>query len=315
MIRIQSRSASVAAALALLLGACSKAAPQHAAAAASDNGFLAIARGKVDVEGGILHIVAPRDGLVAQAPGAIGDRVKAGDILLTLDSAQAKISVDMAKAELAQSEAQRMLLRAKVPGMQQRVARVGEASKAGAASGQAADDATQALAELNAEIAVADASVESDRQKIRQAEYEVQARVVRAPLAGTIVARNVHPGDMVSAQGGVSLIDLLPDGPHIVRAELNEGFVAKVKVGMSAQVNSEVDSTRSFSARVIRIGEVFGPSKFAEEGQDPIDARDVECILDLPESDLRVGQRVQVRFLGAESAAPAKAPSDIAKPH
>ncbi len=66
---------------------------------------------------------------------------------------------------------------------------------------------------------------------------------------------------------------------------------------MNAEVYSEVDSARIFPARVTRIGEVFGPSKLIESGQDATDARDVECILELTGADLKVGQRVQVRFL------------------
>ena len=299
MIRLSLRCLFVFAVMTALLGGCGKSTAEHPPAAGTAQTFVAIARGKVDVEGGIVHIVASRDGVVAQLSGAVGDPVKVGDALVVLDAAQAKIGADMARAELTQAEAQRALLRAKLPGMKQRAARVSEASQAGAATGQAADDAQQALAELTAEIAVADAGIEAGRQKIKQAEYEVEVRSLRAPVPGRIVARNVHVGDVVSAQGAQTLVDVLPDAPHIVRAELNEGFVAKVRVGMSAQVYSEVDSGKVWPARVVRIGEIFGHSKLSEEGQESMDARDVECILSLPESELRIGQRVQVRFLPA----------------
>ena len=52
-------------------------------------------------------------------------------------------------------------------------------------------------------------------------------------------------------------------------------------------------------ARVIRIGDVFGPSKLTESTQEPTDTRDVECILQLDDNSLRVGERVQVRFVTA----------------
>jgi len=281
------------------LSGCGRSAAEHAAASApSTPAFVAIARGRVDVEGGIVRIVAQRDGVVAALHGAIGDTIKAGDVLIELDATQAKIGVDMAKAELAQAEAQAAAQRAKVPVLQQRAARVDEASRAGAASGQAADDARQALTELNAEIAIANATVESARQKLKQAEYEVAARNVRAPVGGRLISRDTQVGAAVAAQPGAVLAQLLPEAPRIVRAELNEGFVARIKVGMSAQVQAEGDSSRSFTARVKRIGDVFGPSRLSEEGQESVDARDVECILDLgADADLRVGQRVQVRFL------------------
>lgn len=291
----------VACALFAALSACGKSAADRAATVAAPGAFVAIARGRVDVEGGIVRVAPQRDGVVAQVHGAVGDAFKAGDVLVSLDATQAQIGVDMAKAELGQAQAQAAALRARLPLLKKRAERIDEASRAGASSGQAADDAQQALLELNAEVAVADAGTEALRQKLKQAEFELRARSVRAPVDGRLIAREAQVGATVAAQPGTVLAQILPDRPRIVRAELNEGFVAKVKVGMTAQVAAEADSGRTYTARVRRIGDVFGPSTLLEEGQDSIDARDVECILDLPDSELRVGQRVQVRFLPAGS--------------
>jgi RND family efflux transporter MFP subunit len=284
------------AAIALLLGACGKTASNTPVAAAPAPQFVAIARGRVDVQGGLVHIAASRDGIVAELPKTVGDNVKAGDTLVVLDTQQARIALDAAKAELRAATAQGDLLRAKQPALKQRAARIAEAATAGAATDQAADDARQALAELDAEIAVANANTETITQTIRQAEYEIDARTLRAPLAGRITARSAHLGDVVSPSSG-ELVELLPDAPRIVRAELNEGFVNKVGIGMSAEISSETDPGKPQTARVIRIGEVFGPSKLNESTQEATDTRDVECILELPNNDLKVGQRVQVRFL------------------
>ncbi|MBR0345727.1 MAG: HlyD family efflux transporter periplasmic adaptor subunit, partial [Rudaea sp.] len=185
--------------------------------------------------------------------------------------------------------------RAKQPALKQRAARVLEAAVAGAATGQSADDAKQALSELSAEIAVSDANIETAKQKVRQAEYEIDARTLRAPMAGRIIVRSTHIGDVVSPSSG-ELVELLPDATRIVRAELNEGFVNKVSVGMNAEISSETDPGKPQTAKVVRIGEVFGPSKLNESNQEATDTRDVECILELPNNDLKVGQRVLVRF-------------------
>jgi len=285
----------------LLLAGCSKSpAPSAPTAASAVNAskFVAIARGRVDVQGGLVHVAASRDGIVAELPKAAGDEVKAGDALVVLDTRQAKIALDAARAELNAAVAQGSLLRAKQPALKLRASRVLEAAVAGAATGQSADDAKQALAELNAEIVVSDANVETAKQKVHQAEYEIDARTLRAPVPGRIVARATHIGDVVSPSSG-ELVELLPDAPRIVRAELNEGFVNKVGVGMTAEISSETDPGKPQTARVIRIGEVFGPSKLNESAQEATDTRDVECILELPDNTLKVGQRVQVRFLPA----------------
>ncbi len=302
MIRSTQIFPALVAACAVALAACGKSsntAPASSAASASTSAYVAIARGKIDVEGGIVRVAATRDGVITEVHGEIGDAIKAGDVLVTLDPKPAQIALNAARAELAAANAQASLLRAKLPALRQRAARVAEASQAGATSGQSADDANQALTELRAEVSVADANVDTVRQKVKQAEYEVEARQLRAPIAGRIVARIAQIGMAVSAQANGDVVEILPDKPRIVRAELNEGFVAKVKVGQGAEVSSDVDG-KTYGAHVSRIGDVFGPSKLTESAQEATDTRDVECILQIDNpAELRIGQRVQVRFLPA----------------
>jgi multidrug resistance efflux pump len=296
MTRTKRRLLPIAAAV-LVLAACSKPAPnapQSAAAAAAQ--FAAIARGRVDVEGGLVRVLAPRDGVIAELPVKAGDSVKQGDVIAVIDARQAELAAGVARAELDQARARAAALRSKSAGLKLRATRVSQAAQAGAATGQSADDANQALTELGADIAEADAATEVAQQHLKQAQYEVEVRRVRAPVAGRIIARPAHVAAVVSAQGG-EIVTLLPDGPRIVRAELNEAFVAKVAVGMNASVVTEADGGKSWPAKVVRIGDVFGPSKLVEDAQETTDARDVECILELATDELKVGQRVQVRFL------------------
>ena len=283
---------------ALTLAACGKNSSGQPATAtpAPVASFAAIARGRVDVEGGLVRINASRDGVIGELPANVGDAVKQGDVLAVLDSRQVKILAGIAQAELGAATTHVAALRARLPGLERRASRVVAAASAGAATGQAADDARQAQTELQAEIAEGDAAVEAARQKIRAAQFEVEVRTLRAPVAAHVVERPIHLGDAVSAQAPTTLFVLLPDGPRIVRAELNDTFVANVKVGMTADIVPNSDDSKTYSARVVRIGEVFGPSKLSEDPQELADARDVECILELQTADLRVGQRVQVRI-------------------
>jgi multidrug efflux pump subunit AcrA (membrane-fusion protein) len=75
---------------ALLLGACSKDAPvpaQPTAATAASADNVAVARGIIDVEGGLIALVSAMDGSVSTAPVKEGAVVRKGDVLLTLDGA------------------------------------------------------------------------------------------------------------------------------------------------------------------------------------------------------------------------------------
>jgi macrolide-specific efflux system membrane fusion protein len=279
------------------LGACSDTGRGAASAPAPvQSPYLAMARGQVDVEGGLIHIVAARDGRIDEVKVEDGDVVKQGDLLAMLDQRQARIGVGVAQANLAQAEAQVDVLKARLVPAETQVTRIGEAAGAGAATGQSADDAIATLAVLKAEIGASDASVRVARQHVDEAHVELDARAIKAPAAGHIVRRSVHVGDAVSAQSATELFQLLPDRPRIVRAELNEAYVDLIKPGMQAEVVRDSDQGTAAPARVLRVGDVFGPSRLTDDPVERAGAHDVECVLQLDGTDFRIGQRVLVRF-------------------
>ena len=282
---------------AAMLGACSDSGPRAVSAQKSVQGpYLAMARCQVDVEGGLIRVVATRDGRVDEVKVEDGDIVKPGEVLAILDQRQAQIAVAVAQANAAQAAAQVDVLKARLAPAEVQVKRVGEAAGAGAATGQSADDAVAALAVLKAEIGAARAAVNVARERIKEAQVELAARSITAPAAGKIVRRSVHVGDAVSAQAATELFQLLPDRPRIVRAELNEAYVDLIKPGMPAEVVRDSDQGSGVPARVLRVGEVFGPSRLTDDPVERAGAHDVECVLQLDGTDFRIGQRVLVRF-------------------
>ncbi|HJT96781.1 MAG TPA: HlyD family secretion protein, partial [Rhodanobacteraceae bacterium] len=129
-----------------------------------------------------------------------------------------------------------------------------------------------------------------------EARAELDARTIRAPVDGRIARRSAHVGDVVSTESPAELFRILPNRPHIVRAELNESYVDKVRPGMEAEVVRDADPGTVHAARVLRIGDVFGPSRLADDPVERAGAHDVECVLLLESGDFRIGQRVLVRF-------------------
>lgn len=286
-------------ALVLFLGACSKSeqvAQASAATSSKDSPYIAMARGAVDVEGGLIRITAERDGVIKQVSAEDGDIVKAGQVLALMDQRQVQIAVGIAQAELDQANAQAKVLQAKLSNVQLRAQRLIAAAKEGAATGQAADDAKGEATLLAAEITASSVNAVVTAKRLDNAHYEAELRTLRAPSAGRIVRRNVHVGDSVLAQSANELFQLLPNRPLIVRAELNEAFIDKVHPDMQVEVVPDGDDRKIYSARVLRVGAVFGPSKHGDDPEARPDDRDVECVLLLKEKNLRIGQHVLVRF-------------------
>ncbi len=258
--------------------------------------FIAMARGEVDVEGGLLRVTAPRDGRVDEVRVVEGADVSKGDVLATIDTLQARLAVDVADAGLAEAQARVAVLKARLPQAASQARRVGEAADAGAATGQSADESASAVAVLKAEVMAAEAAVKMSRAQLAQARSEVDLRTLKAPVDGRIVRLSLHVGDFVSSQSPNELFEILPTGPRIVRAELNEAYVDQVKSGMQAEVVRDSDQGPAYPARVIRIGDVFGPSRLTDDPVERAGAHDVECVLALDASNFRIGQRVLVRF-------------------
>ncbi|WP_369927057.1 efflux RND transporter periplasmic adaptor subunit [Xanthomonas sp. NCPPB 2632] len=269
-------------------------APQ-ADAAATATTYAAVARGRVDIEGGVLALPMPRDGVLARVDVREGDHVAAGQALASLDDTAARLDIDAAVAHEAQAKAQLAGYTQRIDAARRRSRRLAAAAAAGAGDGQSADDAAETLAQLTAAQGTARAEWEQARQRVAAARYEKTRFVLHAPVAGTVT--RVHTGPGAGVTVAAPLLVLLPDAPRIVRAEVNEAYADDVHVGMKADVTPEAGATSSMKATVIRVGSVVGPGTLEDDAQLRATSRTVECVLafDAP-STSRVGQRVLVRF-------------------
>ncbi|MGO4777592.1 HlyD family efflux transporter periplasmic adaptor subunit, partial [Lysobacter sp. 2RAB21] len=169
-----------------------------------------------------------------------------------------------------------------------------------AGDGQSADDARDAQAQLQAELDNAAAATRIAAAQREQTAFALDRHTLKAPIDAEVARVSAQPGMSVSARDGV-LFTLLPRQPRIVRAELNAAYLDAVRPGMRAQVIDDSDSQRVLGgARVLRLAQSFGPSTQEDDPEVRANERTVECVLafDRP-NNLRLGQRVLVRFLGA----------------
>ena len=262
------------------LSGCGRPAAEAPTAAAASR-YAAMARGTVDVEGGLLTVYAPRDGHVVAVPVSDGDAVRAGDLLAALDTAAADLAVATAQAEVAQAQAQLAAQSARLDPAQRRAERLGAARREGLATEQSADDAQALQQGQRAERDVAQSAVLLAQQRLKTAQWEHGQREVRAPVDATIARRQVTVGSSVVAQPPSELFVLLPRQPLVVRAEIVD----------------EVAPDKVYAAKVQRLGEVFSRRAGSDAPNERQDVRVLECTLVLKDASLRVGQRVLVRFI------------------
>jgi len=256
---------------------------------------IAVGRGTIDADPGLISIAAPTDGIVRTGDLKEGAEVAAGAVLARLDDRLARLTLDASGADIAEADARAASAAVVFAGAEAEAVRLQRLASADAGTQQAADQARQATREARAGLAVARRSADAARAHRRLDAYAVEARSLTAPVAGRVIRRSVSDGTWVAA--GAPLFLMEPHGVRIVRAELDEAFADRLQPGMSAMVSLEANPSRSFPARIQRVSAMFGPSTIPGDPTAPTDTRSLEIVLSLQGGDaLRLGQRVLVRI-------------------
>ena len=270
-----------------------------AAAQVKSNGPVAIARGKIEVEGGLLELAPETAGVVQQLLVKEGQSVQKGQVLLRLSDDASRADLAVAESEWQLAQTRQKTRQARLPALKQTVTRWQAAAKEGAADMQSLDEANQAVRDAQSEIDVAAAEVSVAQRKVEQLRALQKRFELRAPEAATVVRVTAHTGSTL--QAGVTTLVLLPQRPLVVRAEINESFVASVRPGMHATVVADGDGSGAGNqfpnATVQRISPIFGTARLQDDNQrGPI--RVVESVLSFDQvpANAKVGQNVRVSF-------------------
>lgn len=259
--------------------------------------YAAIAKGRVDVEGGIVQLASSRDGIIKEVYVEEGDFVKKDQILAKLDDRQAELNLELSTVETGLATARLEPLKVSLEAAKREQARLDALLKRQIATQKEYDQVTDQIKQVSAELKVSEASAKVTLARQKLAEYELNQRMIRAPMDGRIIRRMARPGDGTSTLNVTSLFWFVPDTPRIIRAELEEHFIDVVKPGMDAEIVPESDETKTYHGRVIRLGHVFGPKRASsDDPQERADVRIVECVLSLDNQNLLLGQRVLVKF-------------------
>lgn len=269
-------------------------APAPAVAAAAS------AKGRVDIEGGVIRLAARRDGVIAKVLVEEGDRVKAGQVLATLDDELAQRGLALAQREVAQAEQDIKKARAELAAAEREIKRLEPLTRTAIAPRQELDRAhdTRALAE--AAVQVGQAAIETAKARQGVSAREIEERKIVAPLDGQILQRQARPGNGVSTLNVTPLFLFAPRAPRIVRAELEEQYLSSVAPNQAVEIVLEADPDQRWSGTVVRVGRIVGARTPSEDPAEKQDNRVVEVVIALDGAEaLLIGQRVIVRFLAA----------------
>ncbi|MDR6114840.1 MULTISPECIES: efflux RND transporter periplasmic adaptor subunit [unclassified Sphingomonas] len=197
-------------------------------------------------------------GLVTKVVVDVNDRVKAGEALALIDPEQIDDQIRAAQATLSANQAQVAQARATVAESQAQLRRLEEVYKlsngrvpSGTELQTGRADAQRAVAALR----VAEANVAAARAQLAQSQTQRQRAIIRSPVSGVVLARQVDPGQTVAASFNTPTLFVIAEDLTKMKLEvaIDEADVGEVKVGQKANFTVDAFPGRTFPATITRV--------------------------------------------------------------
>lgn len=211
-----------------------------------------------------VNIGSELSGTVKRVHVDVNDRIKAGQVLVELDTAKLMDQVTQSRAGLASAQAQLAQAGATVKEARATLARFEEVSRLSGGKVPSAtelDTAKAALERAVASEAAARASVTESRAGLATTETNLSKASIRSPINGVVLSRTVDPGNAVAASlQAVTLFSVAEDLTQLkLDVAVDEADVGAVKVDQKATFTVSAFPARRYPATINRVA--FGSTK------------------------------------------------------
>jgi HlyD family secretion protein len=166
------------------------------------------ARGRIRPRDGVLRVAGPSDfvAVVGQLQVDLGHKVQAGQVLAVMDTLQAREArVARVQAQIVAQDASIARSRAELENARLEHGRRQQLSQDGVLAASERDSSAARLAVAEASLGESEAAREALRAELRIARAEREMSIVRAPVAGMVLAVHARPGEKVGAEGILEL--------------------------------------------------------------------------------------------------------------
>ncbi|HLO93660.1 MAG TPA: efflux RND transporter periplasmic adaptor subunit, partial [Burkholderiaceae bacterium] len=181
----------------------------------------------------------------------LGQNVKKGDLLVSLDPEIARSDLAQAEAAVAQQKAQLERMKVDIELSQREVQRQQRLLAGSATAGQEAENAQGQLDKLQADYRGQQASMQRLQADLAKRQLNLGYTRITAPMDGTVVNIPVQAGQTVIAvQITPVMVALAQLDTITVRARVPEADVSAVKVGQVARFSTLSGEGRQYEGRV-----------------------------------------------------------------
>ena len=197
-------------------------------------------------------------GLVTRVVVDVNDRVTAGQPLALIDPEQIDDQIRAGQAQLAANQAQVAQAQATVSEANAQLARLEEVYKL--SNGRVPSATELQTGRANAQRAIAalrtaQANVGAARAQLAQSQTQRSRAIIRSPVSGVVLARQVDPGQTVAASFNTPTLFVIAEDLTRMKLEvaIDEADVGAVKLGQKGRFTVDAFPGRTFPAEITRV--------------------------------------------------------------
>ena len=197
-------------------------------------------------------------GLVTKVVVDVNDRVSVGQPLALIDPSRFQDTVNQSKAALNAAQATVAQNQATLAQSSAQLARLQEVSRLSGGRVPAKTELEQAVADRDRAIAnlrAAQANVVSAAATLSSNNTQLVKAVIRSPVNGVVLARQIEPGQTVAASFSTPTLFVIAEDLSAMKLEvaIDEADVGSVKQGQSATFTVDAFPGKTFPATITRV--------------------------------------------------------------
>ena len=214
---------------------------------------------KVDATGEIfatelIDVGAQVSGQIKKLYVKLGDQVKKGDMIASIDSSTQQNSIDNKEAQLAIYKAQLESAKVALNIAKTQFDRENALFSKNATSKQEFESAKNTYSANSAKIKELEAQIKQTNIELSTAKINLGYTKITAPRDGTVVSVQVEEGQTVNANQTTPTIVNIADLSHVkMKMQIAEGDITKIKVGTLVEYSILSEPTKKFQTTVSSI--------------------------------------------------------------
>ena len=214
---------------------------------------------KVDATGEIfatelIDVGAQVSGQIKKLYVKLGDQVKKGDMIASIDSSTQQNSIDNKEAQLAIYKAQLESAKVALNIAKTQFDRENALFSKNATSKQEFESAKNTFSANSAKIKELEAQIKQTNIELSTARINLGYTKITAPRDGTVVSVQVEEGQTVNANQTTPTIVNIADLSHVkMKMQIAEGDITKIKVGTPVEYSILSEPTKKFQTTVSSI--------------------------------------------------------------